>query len=411
VAFVWSSAIKDLRRRLRDPAALVIWMGIPFVVLALLQLAFGGGDIQPRAQLLVVNEDDSFLGGLLVGALGQGPLADMIAVEEVERAAGLARIGRGDASALLIVPAGFGSAVLNATPCELQLLTNPAQRILPGILEETLGLGVDAVFYLQELFGDPLRAIAAGPDGELSFQNLTISAIAVEINETIGGLAGQLLPPKIALETTVEPSPTAGLDFGTLFFQGMLFMAIVFMAQGMSGDVWEERLHGTLRRVLTTPKAAPALLAGKLLAGAAVFAALALLALPAGALLFDLSWRHLPLAMVWTVFSGTLLMTLFTLLQLLPATQRGASVLSSLVLFPLILLGGNFFPFEAMPEFLARIGRWTPNGWALEQLKVILAGGAEPGPLAAATAGLTLVMLLCFWLSARRMRRGFAVES
>ena len=41
--YVWATAVKDLRRRLRDPLALVLWLGIPFAVLTLLSLAFGGG--------------------------------------------------------------------------------------------------------------------------------------------------------------------------------------------------------------------------------------------------------------------------------------------------------------------------------------------------------------------------------
>lgn len=408
--FIWSCAVKDVKRRLRDPAALLIWIGIPFVALGLLELAFAGGEVKPQAHLLVADADGSLLSQGLVAMFGQGPLAEMVKVEKVPLEDGRERMGRGGASALLVIPAGFGAAVLKQTPVELRLLTNPAQRILPGILEETLGLMVDAVFYLQRLFGDTLGTIAAGV-AEGSFENVTISTIAVDVNQTLGEVAGYLTPPRISLESSVEASPTAGLDFGALFFQGMFFMAIVFMAQGMSGDVWEERLHGTLRRVLTTPQAANAFLVGKLLCAALIFAALAVLVLPLGALLFDLSWRHLPLAIVWTVFSGLLLMCLFTLLQLLPDTQRGASVLSSLVLFPLILVGGSFFPFEAMPGFLARIGRWTPNGWALEQLKAILAGGVEAGPLAGAFAGLTLVMLATFWLSALRMRGAFAVES
>ena len=47
--YVWATALKDLRRRLRDPLALALWLGIPFVVLSLLSLAFGGGDATPQA--------------------------------------------------------------------------------------------------------------------------------------------------------------------------------------------------------------------------------------------------------------------------------------------------------------------------------------------------------------------------
>jgi hypothetical protein len=43
VPFVLIAAIKDLRRRFADPAALLIWIGLPVVVGALMSLVSGGG--------------------------------------------------------------------------------------------------------------------------------------------------------------------------------------------------------------------------------------------------------------------------------------------------------------------------------------------------------------------------------
>ena len=37
MGYVWATAVKDLRRRLRDPLALVLWLGIPFAILALIE--------------------------------------------------------------------------------------------------------------------------------------------------------------------------------------------------------------------------------------------------------------------------------------------------------------------------------------------------------------------------------------
>jgi ABC-type multidrug transport system permease subunit len=73
------------------------------------------------------------------------------------------------------------------------------------------------------------------------------------------------------------------------------------------------------------------------------------------------------------------------------------------------MLGGSFFPFEFMPRGMAAIGRLTPNGWALLQLQGMLAGSIEPARLALAFAVLALASGLAFWLSLRRLRRGFAL--
>ena len=39
----FGSAAPRLRRKLRDPVSLLIWLGIPIVIGGMIQLAFGGG--------------------------------------------------------------------------------------------------------------------------------------------------------------------------------------------------------------------------------------------------------------------------------------------------------------------------------------------------------------------------------
>jgi len=67
------------------------------------------------------------------------------------------------------------------------------------------------------------------------------------------------------------------------------------------------------------------------------------------------------------------------------------------------MLGGSFFPFEAMPGGLARVGRLTPNGWALTVFKQILDGSVDTVALAASAAGAAGVMLALFLLVRRRL--------
>jgi ABC-type multidrug transport system permease subunit len=72
------------------------------------------------------------------------------------------------------------------------------------------------------------------------------------------------------------------------------------------------------------------------------------------------------------------------------------------------MLGGSFFPFEAMPAGMAALGRKTPNGWALEELKAILGDTIEPARLALAFAGLLAVCAVLFLLATRRIAGAFA---
>jgi ABC-type multidrug transport system permease subunit len=176
----------------------------------------------------------------------------------------------------------------------------------------------------------------------------------------------------------------------------------------MSLDIWQEKSRGTLRRLLTTPQPASALLAGKLAAGTAVVGFVVAVALLAATALFGVPWARLPLAIAWCMFAGAALLALMTLLQVTAASERGAQLLSTLLVFPLMMIGGSFFPFEAMPVWMAAVGQWTPNGLALVRLKEILFGQPSAGPLLLAAAAIGVPAALAFGLTLRRLRGRFA---
>ena len=112
--FVWESAVKDLRRLLRDPAALLVWLAIPLAVGALMMLAFGGTEPTTiEAQALVADHDRTMASRLFVAGLDRLPV---VAADTVDEARGRARVAAGKASALLVIPQGFQSAFLREQP-------------------------------------------------------------------------------------------------------------------------------------------------------------------------------------------------------------------------------------------------------------------------------------------------------
>ncbi len=72
------------------------------------------------------------------------------------------------------------------------------------------------------------------------------------------------------------------------------------------------------------------------------------------------------------------------------------------------MLGGSFFPFEAMPGWMASVGRWTPNGIVLERFKAVLLGGADVGSLwaIAALAGVGAALFVAAAARHQRFARG-----
>jgi ABC-type Na+ efflux pump permease subunit len=412
--FLWSTTVKDLRRHRRSPAEFLIWLGVPLLIGGLIILASGGrGGTTPRALLWVADHDDSFVSGMLVNALSQDEGGNPVRAEVTGEEEGRARLDDGRGSALLIIPEGFSTAVLREEPVTLELLTNPAQRILPGIIEEELSVVVDAAFYLHRLLGDDLRALAAGPpEGRNVFDDAFVAALSVRVNRLADRLAGALSPVPIRFETAPadaeEPEEEASFaGFALGFLPGILFMGLLFMAQGLGSELWLERRQQTLRRMVATPRSVPEFLAGKLLAGLLMMACVSLLGLCAGYAYFRLPAWTLPLAFAWTVSAGLLFMTGMTVLQTHAASQRAGEILTMVIIFPLMMMGGSFFPFEAMPSWMGAVGRLTPNGWALIRLRGILEGRIDLAAVALGFLGLLGLSLLLFLISARRVRRAF----
>lgn len=415
--FIAATARKDVRRQLADPVGLLIWMGLPLAIGGLIVLVTAGGGGSPRGRLLVADEDESLLSSLVGGAAAQGPMADLFDVTRVDADEGRRIMDAGDASALVVLPAGLQDAVLGEGTAEIRLVTNPAQRILPGMVEEALEIAVELAFYGERLLGEPARRILDGPaDGGSLFSDDAVAELTIAINTRLRELGDTLSPPLLTVELVDPPdagesdAPPGAVDLGMLLLPGMIFLSILFAAQGMSGDVWDEKRLGTLRRAASAPPPMAAILAGKLLAGGAVVGAVAVVGVALGLVLLDLPPLHAPLAVLWITFAGAVMLSYFVLLQLLASGQQAGGMLSNLVLFPIVMLGGSFFPFEAMPEWMAAVGRWTPNGLALVRLKEIVAGQPDPGGLLAAALAIGLPAAAAFALSVRRLRGGFLVS-
>ncbi len=399
--FVLAATRKDLLRIARDWPALLLWIGIPLLVGAIMVVLFGGDDTGPKGTVLVADQDGTIAARLLTGAFSQGPLAGMFTVESVEVEEGRERMEDGDASGLLVIPDGFGSALLDGTPASVELVTNPSQTVLPGIVEGTVDLSLEAAEVLRRLFDNPIDRIAALQDVDGGPDDATVSSIATDFNQAGGRADEWILPPAITLENVQsEEDP---FDFGRAFFPGMLILALLFMAGGLSTDVWSEKRQGTIRRVVSTPAGARAIIQGKWTAGTVALSAVAAIGILAGDLLFGLEVANPLLAWGWLVLVGMGLLAIFSTIQLLAPSETAGNVLENALVLPLAMLGGSFFPFEVMPEWMASIGRFTPNGWALVVLRRIMEG-TNGNELLWSAVGIETMTLALTMLAARRVR-------
>ncbi len=325
MSFLFASLKKDLARWRQDPLSVLLWLGIPFLIGGLITaMVDGGNGAGPSGVLLIDDQDESLISGLVAGAYSQGQLGELISVEPVTFEEGSEQINAGEASGFLVIPEGFSAAFLEGEPVTLTLMTNPSQTILPGIMQDVTEILLDAGFYAQVLFGPEIDSILnADPDAMPN--DVFAATMAVQIQNKVDAISPLLFPPAFDLEIVELPPQEPLPNIALLFLPGIVLMALLFAAQGLSADYWKERETGTLRRLVSTPGLLSRFVYGKALAASIVISFLSLVTLTVGFLYHEVAWDKLLPSLIWVTISGVGLFAWFAALQMLFPTAKAAN--------------------------------------------------------------------------------------
>ncbi len=393
---------KDLARWLRDRASLAAWVGIPVFVGLLLALVFGRGETRPQGVLLVADLDQTFLSRSVPQAFTRAELARIFTVMPVGLEEGRRRIREGGASALLVIPAGFSDRFFRSEPQTLELWTNPSQAVVPQIARETAAILAEAGWYIQQALGSELRSMA----GQESWpSDADVAALAVRAGRVIREGRALLGSPPIKIDERIAGSRQR-TGMAVAMVPGVVFMALLFLSFGLSGDLWAERSAGTLQRVAASPAPMAQFLAAKTLAAVLLMACVSGAGLVLGQWLAGGAQSRVPAAAAWAAVSGGALFLLMALVQTVCGSERQGRTMANITALLLMMAGGAMFPFEAMPASLARLGRLTPNGWALEEMRAILTGNWSG--IAWKIPALLALGAVLFGAVSARLKKGFA---
>ncbi len=408
MTFLVATCRKDLARWFQDRSAILLWLGIPFMIGGLLTLMMSSNDSGgPMGTVFIADLDESLASGVVTNAFSQGDMADLLGVQKVSVEEGTALIEDGQGSGFLIIPQGFQDAFINETEVTLTLKTNPSQTILPGIIEDVTSVLLDAGFYLQAAFGKEIAEINDATELD-SPTDLFVSAMAVQIQDKMEVLGPQLSEPLLDIEIVQPPPAEPRPDLALLFLPGIALMALMFSAQSLAGDYWVERDSGTLRRLSAAPALLNEFVFGKAFAAGAVAAFIGALTLAVGFWYHDVSWAKFLPSVVWLTLAGVGLFAWFAALQMMLPTAKSANLLSTIIIFPLLMMGGSFFPLEVLPDWLSSIGRLAPNGFVVQKLGVEFTS-VESWTFGVQGWGVLIAMavsglFLCSW----RLHSGFA---
>lgn len=138
--------------------------------------------------------------------------------------------------------------------------------------------------------------------------------------------------------------------------------------------VWDKSL-GVFDRILAAPVSSTSIIVGKTIAGAVMGVISALVLLIIGSSLFGVSFVNIGFALVIVVLASFSFTGIGTIISGLASEPREAMMLSNLLRFPMMFLGGVFFDINLMPSPLPVIARVLPLTYATEGLKAAAVSG------------------------------------
>jgi ABC-type multidrug transport system permease subunit len=404
---------RDLARYRRNPVRTALLFSLPLVMAAIFALVFGGGAVDELTiKILLWDEDDSLISLLASGAANAGDAGERLDITVVGEE-GLAMMDRGEASALVHIPAGFTDDFLGGKRTTIGVVKNPSEQFLPQVVEEGVGIGAAILSVASKVFRPELEQIRSLKRGDGFPEDALIGSLSAGINARLRGLKGVLFPPLIGFETvTPSASPekdTEDVGILSFFLPGLAVMGVLFLAQNATRDILKDRESGLLRHLLTAPVSPADYLLGKCLSVIMVTSVGLCLLIAIGAAM-GVAWGP-PLATAILVLatalaaSGTLM-----LIMSLVGSERQGDAITTIVIIVWSMLGGAFLPIDQMPAFLRPLSATTPVYWSTDAFNtLVLRGGglADIGLNLAVlfAAGSCLIVAGAFVL-ARRIRRG-----
>ena len=338
-------ARKDLRQRLRDRSAIAIGLVAPLVIAALMAGAFKG-TANFHFTLGVVEGDRGTVASGMVNALSAPAAHQILTVKVLDSEPNAAAAVRaGSVQAALVIPEGFSTAATGAHPSGLRVLTSVNNSIAGSITSSI------ATSFVAQINADRLSVEAALAAGAPTSQLPTLVAAATKL--------------RIPEQTVHVPVGAAELTAISYYAPAMAIFFLLFMVAFTSRSFFADKATGMIDRVRAAPIRPGQILLGKALSvlvfGSASLATIGVVTSYA----FGAHWGN-PLAAVLLGLSMIIAIVAVTSLVIVVSrTPRQAEGISSVVVFALALLGGNFILLSSMPSVMQHLALLTPNGWAM----------------------------------------------
>ncbi|OYD06786.1 ABC transporter permease [Paludifilum halophilum] len=317
----------------------VIWsLFLPiFMMLALGTLMGDSGGTQFSLHVVVADEDQSAVSRELVKTFRE---AEGLKVSAADRDSGLKQVKSGDADLLVQLKKGLG-----------ERLASSGEKGSPNRV----------ALYLDQT--DPTVSEVG-------------STVVRQVIDRINKERLDYQPPVTVQEVNVQSRPLGYIDFLVPGILSLMIMTNNLNAVAATIASWRER--GILRRMQGTPLSSSTFIAGQITARVMLNGLQALAVLLVAYFVYDVhvygSWWLL----LFFILLGTLtFMSMGFIIASLAKTPESAAPIAGLISFPMIFVGGIFFPVRDLPGLLQPLVKAIPIGYLTDSLRGVMNEGAS----------------------------------
>jgi ABC-2 type transport system permease protein len=386
-------ALKDLMQLSRDFKTFMFLLFMPIIFTFLFGYAFGGfgnGDSDSRLPVGYISEDDHWLTGELHNLLSD---SEVIRLEEnvfLSSAELEKLVADGDMAAALVVPDGYGRALLKNKQARLIVIADTDTQAWTTIEAELLAVtgrldsAVRTATIIEDIDSERLpfdyafeKSLSAWDEPPIAITETT--SLAVEKTSD----AGQAL---------AHTSPAMMLQFA---IAGLLTAAQIIVS---------ERKSRTLQRLLTTATQRVHIVLGHYLALFLLIFTQFTILIIFGQFILKVGYLRVPLATMLVAFSAALCISAMGLLiGILARSEEQAIVFSLIPMFVFSGLGGAWVPLEVTGETFRAIGHFSPVAWAMDGFENIVSRGLGFESVLLPAAALLGYAVLFFGLAVWRL--------
>lgn len=373
-------ASNSLRRLFRDRANIFFIFVLPVVLILVLGIVFGSG-FTSRIALIVPDDDD--LASEIATDVSASTAFDTVSVEDVETAR--AQVRRNDIDAVIVIPTGYGDALINGDKVEIAYFATPTgggfdvRSVVEAAIARQAALIRAARFASEETGVDVTAALETA-----RLVQGSIAAISTEVEgEASSGTGGQF-------------------DLGAAQ-QLLLFMFLTALTS--STALIQSRRLGVSHRMLSTPTTPGTIIGGETLGRFLVVMLQGVFIILAAGFLFNVEWGD-PVAAVLVVTAFGLTGTGAGML--LGSTFSNEQQAGGLAIFGALMLGalgGSMVPLEIFPDTMVTVAHFTPHAWGNDAFATLIRHGGGVADIATELVVLTTYGVALIALSSFMFRR------